>query len=38
MEELEANAEEQHLDADVDVRAHETFTVEHAAGDATAAA
>ena len=38
MEELEANAEEQHLDADVDVRAHETFTVDDVAGDAGAAA
>ena len=36
--ELEANAEEQCLDADVEVRAHETYRVEDVAWDAAAAA
>ena len=34
VEELEASAEEQHLDADVGVRAHKTWRVEDVAGDA----
>ena len=38
VEELEANAEEQHLGADVEVRAHRTYTIEDVAGDAAAAA
>ena len=32
VEELAANAEEQHLDADVEVRAHKTYRVEDVAG------
>ena len=36
--ELAANAEEQHVDADVEVRAHKTWRVEDVTGDAAAAA
>ena len=36
--ELAADAEEQHLDADVEVRAHKTYRVEDVAEDAAAAA
>ena len=39
VEELAANAEEeQHLDADVEMRAHKTYRVEDDTGDAAAAA
>ena len=38
VEELEASAEEQHLDADVGVRAHKTWRAEDVAGAAAAAA
>ena len=38
VEELEANGEEQHLDADVQVRAPKNLQVEDFAGDAAAAA
>ena len=38
VEELAAKAEEQHLDADVEVLAHKTYRVEDVAGDAAAAA
>ena len=34
VEELDANAEEQHLDADVEVRAHTIYRIEDVAGDA----
>ena len=38
VEELAANAEEQHLDADVEVRADKTYRAEDVAWDAAAAA
>ena len=38
MEELAARAEEQHLVADVEVRAHKTWRVEDVVGDAADAA
>ena len=38
MEELAAKAEEQHLDADVEVPAHKTWRVEDVVGDAADAA
>ena len=38
MEELEANAEEQHLDAYIEERTHKTCRVEDVAGDAAAVA
>ena len=38
VEEVAGNAEEQHLDADVEVRAHTTWRVEDVSGDAAAAA
>ena len=38
VEELAAKAEEQHLDADVEVRAHKTWRVENVVGDAADAA
>ena len=38
LEELEANAEDQHLDAGVEVRAHKTYRTGDAEADAPAAA
>ena len=38
MEELASKAEEQHLDADVEVLAHKTWRVEDVVGDAADAA